>query len=142
MLLCYFFEGFCTTKFISPRIWYFFLIDHHVIWIEVCQNNRNLLVVDGCDKNVKIFEKRESKFIRTFEGIHNGNIFGFFNKLFLTSNCYWIERIFCVQWNPSGDQLVSASFDKTVALLDCKTGKKALYWKDLRSMWLFFVHHE
>ena len=28
-----------------------------------------------------------------------------------------------MRWNPSGDKLVSASFDKTTKLLDFKTGK-------------------
>ena len=29
----------------------------------------------------------------------------------------------CVRWSPSSDKLASASFDKTVKLLDFKTGK-------------------
>mgnify|MGYP003879840555 CR=1 FL=1 len=29
----------------------------------------------------------------------------------------------CVRWSPSGDKLASTSYDKTVKLLDFKTGK-------------------
>ena len=72
---------------------------------------------------MKIFDKRESKIVHTFDGIHTGTIF-LFNKSFLTSNCYYIGAINCVRWSPSGDMLASSSFDKTVALLDFKTGKK------------------
>ena len=43
-------------------------------WIDVCQSNGNLLAAGGDDKNVKIFDKRESKIVRTFYGIHRSNI--------------------------------------------------------------------
>ena len=82
-----------------------------------------MLAVGGQDKNVKIFDKRESKIVQTFDGIHTRNIF-LFNKSFLTSNCYYIGEINCVRWSPSGDMLASSSDDKTVALLDFKTGKR------------------
>ena len=72
---------------------------------------------------MKIFDKRESKIVKTFDGIHTSNIF-FFNKLFRTYTCFSIGQINCVRWSPSGDMLASASGDKTVALLDFKTGKK------------------
>ena len=42
----------------------------------------------------------------------------------MTSDCYYIGHINCVRWSPSGDMIASASEDKTVALLDFKTGKK------------------
>ena len=45
-------------------------------------------------------------------------------KSFLTDNYYIIEGILCVRWSPSGDMIASASSDKTVALLDFKTGKQ------------------
>ena len=51
-------------------------------------------------------------------------IFFWFNKSFLTSDCYYIGIIYCVRWSPSGDTIASASGDQTVALLDFKTGKK------------------
>jgi WD40 repeat protein len=31
--------------------------------------------------------------------------------------------IFCVRWNPNGDMIASASYDKAATLLDFKTGK-------------------
>lgn len=43
-------------------------------WIDVCQNNGNLLATGGWEKNIKIFDKRELKIVKTFEGIHSGNI--------------------------------------------------------------------
>ena len=82
-----------------------------------------MLAAGGWDENVKIFDKRESKIVQTFDDIHTGNIF-LFNKSFLTSNCYYIGSIYCVRWSPSGDMLASSSYDATVALLDFKTGKK------------------
>ena len=82
-----------------------------------------MLVTGGRDENVKIFDKRESKIVQTFDGIHTRNIF-LFNKSFLTSNCYFLGDIMCVRWSPSGDMLASSSMDLTVALLDFKTGKK------------------
>ena len=51
-------------------------------------------------------------------------IFLWFMKLFLITNCYYIDSIFCVRWSPSGDMIASASQDQRVALLDFKTGKK------------------
>ena len=82
-----------------------------------------MLAAGSTDKNVKIFDKRESKIVQTFDGIHTGNIV-LFNKSFLTSNCYFLGDINCVRWSPSGDMLASASDDNTVALLDFKTSKK------------------
>ena len=34
-----------------------------------------------------------------------------------------LDKINCVRWSPSGDELASASNDKTVKLVDFKTGK-------------------
>ena len=93
------------------------------LWIDVCQSNGNILVTGGMDENVKIFDKRESKIVQTFDGIHTSNI-SLFNKSFLNSYCYLIDHIYCVRWSPSGDMIASSSSDKTVALLDFKTGKK------------------
>ena len=48
-----------------------------------------MLAAGGDDKNVKIFDKRESKIVQTYDDIHIGNIF-LFNKIVLTSTCYFI----------------------------------------------------
>ncbi len=40
-------------------------------WIDVCQSNGNLLASGGGDKVIKIFDKRESKIVQTFEGVHS-----------------------------------------------------------------------
>ena len=36
----------------------------------------------------------------------------------------FLEGISCVRWSPSGDMLASTSEDRTIALLDFKTGKR------------------
>ena len=46
-------------------------------WIDVCQSNGNLLASGGEDHNVKVFDKREVKIVRTFDDIHYGRIFWF-----------------------------------------------------------------
>ncbi len=43
--------------------------------IDVFQSNGNLLASGGSDKAIKIFDKRESKIVKTFEGIHSGKEF-------------------------------------------------------------------
>ena len=113
------------------------LIDH-TLWIDVCPSNGNLLASAGYDKNVKIFDKRGSQIVRTFNRIHTGIHFDLFNKLFLTSNCYILDKIFCVRWSPLGDMLVSASDDQTAVLLDFKTGKKFYTGKTYESK---IFHH-
>ena len=94
-------------------------------WIDVCQSNGNLVASGGNDQLVKIFDKRESKIVRTFGGIHESNIFYLFNRSFLTCcYCLFLDLIYCVRWSSTGDMLASASNDTTAALLDFKTGKK------------------
>lgn len=41
-------------------------------WMDVCQSNGNLLAIGGDDCNIKIFDKRESRIVKTFDGIHSG----------------------------------------------------------------------
>ena len=43
-------------------------------------------------------------------------------KNYLLNYCS-LDAIYCVRWSPSGDKLASAFLDKTVKLLDFKTGK-------------------
>ncbi len=43
--------------------------------IDVCQSNANCLVSGGSDKAIKIFDNRELKIVKTFEGIHRGKEF-------------------------------------------------------------------
>lgn len=48
------------------------LLDCRTRWIDVCQNNPNLLASGGEEFNVKIFDRRESKIVEIFEKIHSG----------------------------------------------------------------------
>ena len=82
------------------------------------------MATGGEETDVQIFDKRESNIVRKTFNIHTGNIFILFNKPFLTSDRYYIDFINCVRWSPSGDMIASASWDKTVVLLDVKTGTK------------------
>ena len=83
-----------------------------------------MLASGGFDGKVKIFDKRQSKIVQTFDDIRKSNIFLFNNKSFLITNCSYTDSIDCVRWSPNGDMLASASGDTTVALLDFRTGKK------------------
>ncbi len=48
------------------------LIIDYTLWIDVCQSNGNLLASGGTDGTIKIFDKRGSKIIKSFEGVHSG----------------------------------------------------------------------
>ena len=65
----------------SCLIWYslYIILIEPTTWIDVCQSNGNLLVSGGYDKQMKIFYKRESKIVQTFDSIHTGSIL-LFNK--------------------------------------------------------------
>ena len=45
----------------------------HTYWIDVCHSNGNLLVSGGQDKDVKVFDKRESRIVQTIGDIHARN---------------------------------------------------------------------
>ena len=55
----------------------FIIVVTNIYWIDVCPNNGNLLVSSCGYENMKIFDKRNSKIVRTFDRIHTGscNIF-------------------------------------------------------------------
>ena len=51
----------------------YFSIDH-TRWIDVCPTDENLLATCGHDMDIKIYDRRESKIVRTFYDIHFGKI--------------------------------------------------------------------
>ena len=44
----------------------------HTRWIDVSPTAANLLASGGEDADVKIFDRRGSKIVKTFKGIHSG----------------------------------------------------------------------
>ena len=51
------------------------VIGNLTCWIDVCQNDGNLLVSGGARQNINIFDKRESQIIKTFDGVHSSKNF-------------------------------------------------------------------
>ena len=49
------------------------LVDN-ILWIDICQSDGNMLAAGGWSRNVKIFDKRVSKIVQTFQDIHKSNI--------------------------------------------------------------------
>lgn len=44
-------------------------------WIDVCPSNGNLLASCGQEKKVKVFDKRESGIVKTFDEVHSSEPF-------------------------------------------------------------------
>ena len=72
--------------------------------------------------NVKIFDKRVSKFVKTFYSVHKGIIHQFVSS----SQNDFQDDIKCVEWSPNGAMIGTASDDSKAILLDFRT-KKVLY---------------
>lgn len=101
----------------------------------------NLLVTCGNHRSVKVYNKRQSNIVKTFDNIHDGKIYNFYcEELFATAFvCRFCEALIisdhliilksiqafmlCVRWNPMGNMLASASTDGTAKLLDFRTEK-------------------
>ncbi len=47
----------------------------YTFWIDVCQSDPNLLASGSQDQIIKIFDKRESKIVKTFEEVHSSKEF-------------------------------------------------------------------
>ena len=43
-------------------------------WIDVCPTDSNLLASGGVDKSINIFDKRESRIVKTIDDIHSRKI--------------------------------------------------------------------
>lgn len=71
----------------------------------------------GVDTALKIYDRRESEIVKTFEELHRGN-----NRS-VNSHLAILDFIPCVRWNATGDLLATSSGDKTAKVSDFKTGK-------------------
>ena len=49
-------------------------------------NDGNLLVIGGWSEKIKIFDKRESKIIKTFDSMHPSNNLDLFKDLMFENN--------------------------------------------------------
>ena len=58
------------SSFGFPLIGQYLLLIDYTSWIDVCPSDGSLLAAGGQDTNVNIFDKRESKIIKTLTGIH------------------------------------------------------------------------
>lgn len=91
-------------------------------WIDVNPINGNLIATCGTDKNIKIYDRRESKIVKTFQESHTGK--GAAIWLNITANYSTVnilDFVNCVRWDSIGEMLASAADDKTVKLWDFKT---------------------
>lgn len=97
-------------------------------YIDVCPNNGNLLASCGTDLNVKIFDKRELKIVKTFDTKFSG-----FPSNFMTH--YFNEipgELSCVRWNPNGDKLATTGCYGGVMMWDITTGKSLDFIDDCK----------
>lgn len=94
----------------------------------------------GVKENIKIYDKRYSKIVKTFEKADpKDNRIVLISRLLLCCSFFFSLSLFiwhlklinwfkdnftyCVQWNPEGDMLASISGDNILGLFDFKTGK-------------------
>lgn len=88
-------------------------------WIDCCPTNGNLLAACGRDLDIKIYDRRESKIVKTFAELYRSNdLTGLIELISLL-----LDQVTCVRWNSSGTTLVSGSTDSTVKVVDFNTGK-------------------
>ena len=91
----------------------------YTLWIDVCPTNANLLASCGYDHSIKIFDRRESKIIKTIDRIHQSKI-QFKHERY---SFYSLDWVYSVRWKSSGDMVVTASADKSAKVIDFNTEK-------------------
>ena len=91
-----------------------------------------MLATGGDDKNIKIYDRRESRIIKASDEIHSGKqyqavcdtssffLYQLFSYFYNLKNLEWIN---CVRWNASGDLVASVSSDGSVAMWEFSTAK-------------------
>ena len=71
----------------------------------MCQSNGNLLASAGVDG---IVDKRESKIVNAFGDVHSCKMNSILPKVYsIIENFVGSANVYCVRWNPSGDELAT-----------------------------------
>lgn len=66
--------------FISSELTIILITNLHLdctYWIDVCSNDGNLLATGGNDGNIKIYDRRSSSIVKTFE-VHTSKLYFLF----------------------------------------------------------------
>ena len=45
-------------------------LDNLILWIDACSRDGNLLAASGSDRKINIYDRRESRIVRSFGGFH------------------------------------------------------------------------
>ena len=92
------------------------------LWIDVCPTDANLLVSGGTDCDIKIYDRRESKIVKIFAGIHSGKIcLDTNNIIHLTLQYIRLDQMRSME--AEWDMLATASHDKSAEVIESKTRK-------------------
>lgn len=73
----------------------------------------------GSDWNIKLYDRREGKVVHNYCVLHEGLP----DSSVLLIWKHFLDCVNCVRWDPHGNMIGTASDDKTVTLLDFKSGK-------------------
>ena len=84
-----------------------------------------MLASAGSNAVVRIYDRRESKVVISFDKVHWGKSY---SNIYVLDTCKLIfdtlvQPINCVRWSAAGDLLTTASEDTSSKVVDIKTGR-------------------